>query len=47
VDPTRRRRGTDLPMLPSATDAEGKMKPLTVIPGNELVTYDTFESLDR
>jgi hypothetical protein len=47
VDPARRMRGTDLPKLLSATDAEGKMKPLTVVPGNEPVTYDTFESLDR
>jgi hypothetical protein len=34
-------------MLPSATDAEGKMKILTVVPGDEPVKYDTFESLDR
>jgi hypothetical protein len=46
VDPARRKRGTDLPMLPSATDTEGKLKILTVVPGDEPVSYDMFESLD-
>jgi hypothetical protein len=44
VDPARRRRGTDLPMLPSATDTEGKLKILTVVPGDEPVNYVSMGS---
>jgi hypothetical protein len=46
IDPARRKKGTDLPMLPSATDEEGKLKILTVVPGDEPISYDMFESLD-